>query len=80
MWFGIGFVRIVECLVFLEWREFDRDSIGGGLLEVVAVETREHDGDVVLTTAIVSFFNQLIARPGEVAFGVDNDLLNIVCT
>ena len=57
MRFGVGFVGVVECLVFFKWWELDRDSIGGWLFEIVAVKTREHHSDVVLSTAVISFFN-----------------------
>ena len=58
MWFGIGLVGVVESLVFFEWWEFDSDSVGSGLFEIVAEETREHDSDIVFTAAIVSLFDQ----------------------
>ena len=77
MWFGVGFVGIVERLVFFEWWQFDRDPIGCGLFEIVAGEARQHDSDIIFTAAIVRFFNQRITRLREIAFAVDHDVLNI---
>src|SRR5688572_16101522 len=76
--FGVGFVVVVEGFVFFEWGEFDGDAVGCGGLEVVAVETRQYDSDVVFTAAVVSFFNQQVARLRQVALAVHHDLLNIV--
>ena len=54
---GVGFVCVVEGLVFFELRQLDGDSFGAGLFQIVAVEASEHNSDVILTTAIIRFGN-----------------------
>ena len=68
--FGVGFVSVVECLVFFEWWEFDRDPVARGRFEIVAGEAGQHDGNIILTAAVISLVDQRIARLRKIAFAV----------
>jgi hypothetical protein len=77
MWLGVGLVGVIKRLIFFERWQLDRDPIRRRLLEIVTRETRQHHSDIILTAAIVRFFDQSITRLREIAFAGDNNVLNI---
>jgi len=56
-----------------------RNTIAVWFFQFVATETRQDNGDVILTTPVVGFSNQFIASLREIGVAV-NDVLNILCT
>ena len=55
--FSIGFVVVVEGLVFFERWYFDGNAICRCFFQIVAAEAGQDYCDVVLTAAIVGFFD-----------------------
>jgi len=57
---SVGFVAIVERFVFFQNWQFDCDVIARWFLQVISEEANKHDRNVIFTTSVVGFGNQLI--------------------